>query len=244
MKQSLSPNWVNFHHELSSGKKKWDFPFNWVPGKICEILLQTKWSNYHPDSQRNIAPRCGHGCLWVLRVWDCVPHCPTWNYCEWWVSDWTKHQMILAQKLLILSYTPSRKSARHFWTQFSWGDFTSVQSLLTFFRRFQIHGNNHAWNSKQPFKMDGTPNNPLKWMFGETTIFHVKILNHPIETTVYKWMFQVRGVGVSQKRPNSCFNTKHQTKNTPKNGAPSDPQKIQPNTSTHNSSVRRWDLVV
>jgi len=36
-------------------------------------------------------------------------------------------------------------------------------------------------------------------MFGETTIFHVKIQNHPIETTVYKWMFEVRGVGVSQK---------------------------------------------
>ena len=101
--------------------------------------------------------------------------------------------------------------------------------------------------------MPGTPNNPwkwmelqtiLKWMFGETTIFHGKILNHPIETTVYKWMFQVRGFGVSQKRPNSCFNTKHQTKYTPKNGAPSDPQKIQPNTATHNSSVWRWDFVV
>ena len=26
------------------------------------------------------------------------------------------------------------------------------------------------------------------WMFGETTIFHVKIWNHPIETTIYKWV--------------------------------------------------------
>ena len=30
-------------------------------------------------------------------------------------------------------------------------------------------------------------------MFGETTISYVKILNHPIETTIYKWMFQVPG---------------------------------------------------
>ena len=30
-------------------------------------------------------------------------------------------------------------------------------------------------------------------MFGETTISHVKILNHPIETTIYKWMLQVPG---------------------------------------------------
>ena len=32
------------------------------------------------------------------------------------------------------------------------------------------------------------------WMFGETTIFYIKIWNHPIETSVYKWLalgFQV-----------------------------------------------------
>ena len=29
------------------------------------------------------------------------------------------------------------------------------------------------------------------WMFGETTILHVKIWNHPIETTIYKWLFGV-----------------------------------------------------
>ena len=29
----------------------------------------------------------------------------------------------------------------------------------------------------------------LKWMFGETTISYVK--NHPIETTIYKWLFGV-----------------------------------------------------
>ena len=41
--------------------------------------------------------------------------------------------------------------------------------------------------------LPGTPNNHLK-MFGETTISYVKIGNHPIETTIYKWLalgFQV-----------------------------------------------------
>ena len=33
----------------------------------------------------------------------------------------------------------------------------------------------------------------LNWMFGETTIFYVMIWNHPIETTISKWMFQVAG---------------------------------------------------
>ena len=31
------------------------------------------------------------------------------------------------------------------------------------------------------------------WMFVETTISYVKIWNHPIETTIYKWMFGVPG---------------------------------------------------
>ncbi len=30
-------------------------------------------------------------------------------------------------------------------------------------------------------------------MFGETTISHVKILNHPIETTIKNWLFRVPG---------------------------------------------------
>ena len=37
-----------------------------------------------------------------------------------------------------------------------------------------------------------------KWMFGETTISYVKIGNHPIETTIYKWLalgFQVGAWG-------------------------------------------------
>ncbi len=39
-----------------------------------------------------------------------------------------------------------------------------------------------TWNPKQ------------KWMFGETTISYVKIGNHPIETTIYKWLFAVPGI--------------------------------------------------
>ena len=31
-------------------------------------------------------------------------------------------------------------------------------------------------------------------MFGETPIFHVKVWNHPIETTILKWMFRVPGI--------------------------------------------------
>ena len=32
-------------------------------------------------------------------------------------------------------------------------------------------------------------------MFGETTIFYIKIRNHPIETTIYKQLFGVPGDG-------------------------------------------------
>ncbi len=31
-------------------------------------------------------------------------------------------------------------------------------------------------------------------MFGETTISYVKVWNHPIETTIYKWLFGVPGI--------------------------------------------------
>ncbi len=30
-------------------------------------------------------------------------------------------------------------------------------------------------------------------MFGETPIFHVKVWNHPIKTTIKKWLFGVPG---------------------------------------------------
>ena len=41
----------------------------------------------------------------------------------------------------------------------------------------------------------------LKWMFGETTISYVKIGNHPIETTIYKWLFGVPGNSIYLTRP-------------------------------------------
>ena len=40
------------------------------------------------------------------------------------------------------------------------------------------------WNSKQPV---------LNRCLVKTTISHVTIWNHPIETTIWKWMFQVPG---------------------------------------------------
>ena len=30
-------------------------------------------------------------------------------------------------------------------------------------------------------------------MFGETTIFYIKIWNHPTETSIYKWLFGFQG---------------------------------------------------
>jgi len=30
-------------------------------------------------------------------------------------------------------------------------------------------------------------------MFGETTIFYIKIWNHPTETSIYKWLLGVPG---------------------------------------------------
>jgi len=43
----------------------------------------------------------------------------------------------------------------------------------------------NSWNSKaKHFLMDGN---------GDTTISHLKVWNRPIETTIYKWLFQVLG---------------------------------------------------
>ena len=40
----------------------------------------------------------------------------------------------------------------------------------------------------------GNPKTTIyKWMCGETTIFYIKIRNHPTETSILKWMFQVPG---------------------------------------------------
>ena len=52
----------------------------------------------------------------------------------------------------------------------------------------------------------------LNWMFGETTISYVKVWNHPIETTIYKWLFGVPGIYIynmhakeSRGRQNGVF---------------------------------------
>ena len=49
-----------------------------------------------------------------------------------------------------------------------------------------------TWYPKQPI---------FKWMFGETTMFYVMIWNHPIETTIYKQMFQIPGIGDTSSFP-------------------------------------------
>ena len=36
-----------------------------------------------------------------------------------------------------------------------------------------------------------------QWMFGETTIFYIKIWNHPSETTIYRWLFGVPGINIT-----------------------------------------------
>ena len=48
-------------------------------------------------------------------------------------------------------------------------------------------------------------------MFGETTISYIKIWNHPIETTTYKWMFQVPGNYGQIHRKNNSNPTGKQT---------------------------------
>ena len=47
-------------------------------------------------------------------------------------------------------------------------------------------------------------------MFGETTIFYIKIWNHPIETTIYKWLalgFQVQITQMSYTFPSCLLGT-------------------------------------
>ena len=50
-----------------------------------------------------------------------------------------------------------------------------------------------GWNHLEP------QTTIYKWMFGETTIFYIKIWNHPIETTIYKWLFGVPGSWVGSR---------------------------------------------
>ena len=42
-------------------------------------------------------------------------------------------------------------------------------------------------------------------MYGETIISYVKVLNRPIETTIFKWMFQVAGTTMLHRFPESKF---------------------------------------
>ena len=51
----------------------------------------------------------------------------------------------------------------------------------------------HELNNFYALKYLEPQTTTYKWMFGETTIFYIKIWNHPIETTIYKWLFGVPG---------------------------------------------------
>ena len=42
-------------------------------------------------------------------------------------------------------------------------------------------------------------------MFAETTIFYIKIWNHPIETTIYKWVFGVPGTSFKHQSSGGIF---------------------------------------
>ena len=45
----------------------------------------------------------------------------------------------------------------------------------------------YAWNPKQPF---------INGCLVKQSFFYIKIWNHPIGTTIYKWLFGVPGVNV------------------------------------------------
>ena len=71
---------------------------------------------------------------------------------------------------------------------------------LGFLNHPQYHKGNRFWHCLIPEKNGSRFNDPLepqttmyKWTFGETTIFYIKIWNHPTETSIYKWLFRVPG---------------------------------------------------
>ncbi len=47
----------------------------------------------------------------------------------------------------------------------------------------------------------------FEWMFGETSFSHVKIWNHPIETTIYKWLQYTHALFLSMLT--LCFQSWH-----------------------------------
>ncbi len=64
------------------------------------------------------------------------------------------------------------------------------------------------------------------WMFAETTISYVKIWNHQIETTMYKWIFGVHQIGSQFHGPVSFWIPWISKKNTnPKNQRLDPPKK-------------------
>ena len=55
-------------------------------------------------------------------------------------------------------------------------------------------------------------------MFGETTISYVKIGNHPIETTIYKWLFGVPGTKTPQQKNAEFFDIPNRIQSNPNRG--------------------------
>ena len=72
------------------------------------------------------------------------------------------------------------------------GQWTILFINLRFFQSKYGHRSGHSFNKQHHFSLE--PQTTIyKWMFGETTIFYIKIWNHPIKTTIYKWLFGVPG---------------------------------------------------
>ena len=67
--------------------------------------------------------------------------------------------------------------------------------LEDFWDRFDPMMSNPSavWELKKNIPAGTRKPTNFDWMFGETTIFHVKNRNHPIETSILKWMLQVPG---------------------------------------------------
>ena len=66
------------------------------------------------------------------------------------------------------------------------------RDMLSIFKCQGQYKENGCPSSEEHFILE--PQTTIKkWMFGETTISYVKIGNHPIETTIYKWLLGVPG---------------------------------------------------
>ena len=117
-----------------------------------------------------------------------------WTFRRWFFGSFSmKFHWILARPLMCFSdmSAPRNKNRRSFFVMgclgetvpLGWGPLNN-----------QPHIHLIYWVFIGYIHLPGTPNYHLfKWMFGETTISHVKICNHPIETTMKKWLFGVPG---------------------------------------------------